>query len=60
MLTSLVGKPTYIPRVLDIKKGRLCYVVGTVYMDLHTKPSILEDIVKDVRAVPIPIPHPYH
>ncbi|KIO30939.1 hypothetical protein M407DRAFT_42717, partial [Tulasnella calospora MUT 4182] len=33
--------------VLDIKKGKLSYVIGTVYMDMRLKPSILDDIVKD-------------
>ena len=37
-------------RVLDIKKGKLSYVVGTVYLDMPLKPSILEDIVKDVSS----------
>ncbi|KAG8953686.1 hypothetical protein FRC04_001890 [Tulasnella sp. 424] len=41
------GGPQHVPRVLEIKKGNLCYVIGTVYIDMRLKPSILDDIVKD-------------
>ena len=34
-------------RVLDIRQGELCWVVGTVYMHMLLKPNILEDISKD-------------
>ena len=36
-----------VPRVLDVRQGQLCWVVGTVYMDMPLKPNILEDISKD-------------
>ncbi|MCJ1373434.1 hypothetical protein MMC20_004662 [Loxospora ochrophaea] len=34
-------------RVLDVRQGELCFVVGTVYMDMPLKPNILDDISKD-------------
>lgn len=37
-----------VDRVLDIRQGELCWVVGTVYMDMPLKPNILEDVSKDV------------
>ncbi|KAH9995202.1 DNA polymerase alpha/epsilon subunit B-domain-containing protein [Xylariaceae sp. FL0662B] len=36
-----------IERVLDIRQGELCWVSGTVYMDMPLKPNILEDVSKD-------------
>ena len=36
-----------VDRVLDVRQGRLCWVVGTVFMDMPLKPSILEDISRD-------------
>ncbi len=36
-----------VPRVLDVRQGELCWVVGTVYMDMPLKPNILEDISKE-------------
>lgn len=42
------GRPDYVRRVLDVTKGQLAYVIGTVYMEMPLKPSILEDIAKDV------------
>lgn len=38
-------------RVLDVRQGELCWVAGTVYMDLPLKPNILDDIAKDVRPL---------
>lgn len=35
-------------RVLDVRQGQLCWVVGTVYMDLPLKPNVLDDVAKDV------------
>ena len=35
-------------RVLDIKPGSLCIVIGTIYMEMRLKPNILEDIAREV------------
>jgi DNA polymerase delta subunit 2 len=40
-------KAQRVHRVLDVRQGQLCWVVGTVYMDLPLKPNILEDISKE-------------
>jgi len=40
-----------VPRVLDVEKGKLCYVVGTVYMDMPLKPNVMIDIARDVRTL---------
>lgn len=34
-------------RVLDVRQGELCWVTGTVYMEMPLKPNILEDVSKD-------------
>jgi DNA polymerase delta subunit 2 len=39
---------TKVDRVLDVRQGQLCWVAGTVYMDMPLKPSVLEDVSKDV------------
>jgi DNA polymerase delta subunit 2 len=36
-----------VERVLDVRQGQLCWVAGTVYMDMPLKPNILEDISKE-------------
>lgn len=36
-----------VERVLDVRQGQLCWVVGTVYLDMVLKPNILEDISKE-------------
>ncbi len=37
-----------VERVLDVRQGELCWVAGTVYLELPLKPNILDDISKDV------------
>lgn len=37
-----------VERVLDVRQGKLCWVVGTIYMEMPLKPNILDDISKDV------------
>lgn len=44
-----LGNPVFIPRVLEVQKGQLCYIVGTVYMDMPLKPNVLDDVARDVR-----------
>ncbi|KAL8342549.1 hypothetical protein RB601_004895 [Gaeumannomyces tritici] len=42
------GEPAQkVERVLDVRQGELCWVTGTVYMDMPLKPNILEDVAKD-------------
>lgn len=38
-------------RVLDVERGELCYIVGTVYMDMPLKPNVLEDLANDVSGI---------
>ncbi|ERF74137.1 hypothetical protein EPUS_09233 [Endocarpon pusillum Z07020] len=36
-----------VERVLDVRQGQLCWVAGTIYMDLPLKPNILDELSKD-------------
>lgn len=36
-----------VERVLDVRQGQLCWVAGTIYMDLPLKPNILDDMSKE-------------
>lgn len=42
---------TKVERVLDVRQGELCWVTGTIYMDMALKPNILDDISKDVSLI---------
>jgi len=37
-----------VDRVLDVRQGELCWVAGTVYVDMPLKPNIMDDVAKDV------------
>ncbi|KAJ4301131.1 DNA polymerase delta small subunit Cdc1 [Kalmusia sp. IMI 367209] len=45
----------YVERVLDVRQGELCWVVGTVYMEMNLKPNVLDDISKEhwIAAPPL-------
>ncbi|KAK5123887.1 hypothetical protein LTR85_002083 [Meristemomyces frigidus] len=44
-----------VDRVLDVRQGELCWVVGTCYMEMPLKPNVLEDIGKEhwIAAPPL-------
>jgi DNA polymerase delta subunit 2 len=42
----------FVERVLDVRQGELCWVVGTVYMVMPKKPNVMDDILKDVPLLP--------
>ncbi|KDE06249.1 hypothetical protein MVLG_03408 [Microbotryum lychnidis-dioicae p1A1 Lamole] len=39
--------PQHVPRMLDVKAGVQCYIIGTVYMDMPLKPNVLEDLARE-------------
>jgi DNA polymerase delta subunit 2 len=39
-----------VQRVLDVRQGELCWVTGTIYMDMPLKPNVLDDVAKDVST----------
>ncbi|KAG6878100.1 hypothetical protein C0992_008588 [Termitomyces sp. T32_za158] len=50
------SKPILVPRVLEVVKSRMCYIVGTVYMDMPLKPNVIEDLARD-QSIPPPPPN---
>ena len=40
----------HIARVLDVPSGQLCYVIGTVYVDMPLKKNVLDDIATEVSC----------
>ncbi|KAK8870000.1 hypothetical protein IAR55_000570 [Kwoniella newhampshirensis] len=49
---SVRGKPPLLPRILNLTRSQLCYIVGTVYMDMPLKPNVLEDMARDHWLAP--------
>jgi hypothetical protein len=48
--SDVIGKPPLLPRILNVQRSQLCYIVGTVYMDMPLKPNVLEDMARDVSC----------
>lgn len=51
MIVSKQSSPQKSQRVLDIRQGSLCYVIGTIYMEMRLKPNILEELAREVSFV---------
>ncbi|KMK54541.1 DNA polymerase delta subunit 2 [Aspergillus fumigatus Z5] len=43
-----------VERVLDVRQGELCWVAGTVYMDMPLKPNILDDLSRESHTLAPP------
>ena len=48
------GKPPLLPRILNLQRAQLCYIVGTVYLDMPLKPNVLEDMARNVPLITSP------
>ncbi|KAF2429878.1 hypothetical protein EJ08DRAFT_634702 [Tothia fuscella] len=48
-----------VERVLDVRQGELCWMVGTVYMEMSLKPNVLDDISKEHWIVAPPTREKY-
>ncbi|KAF2644178.1 DNA polymeras-like protein subunit delta-2 [Massarina eburnea CBS 473.64] len=52
-------KPKFVDRVLDVRQGELCWMVGTVYMDMASKPNVLDDLSHEHWIAAAPAPDSY-
>lgn len=52
-------KAQRVERVLDVRQGQLCWVVGTIYMDMPLKPNILDELSKEHWSSGPPPRHAY-
>ncbi len=47
-------KAPHVERILEVEPGRLCCIIGTVFVDMPLKPTILDEIGQDYNFVPPP------
>lgn len=40
-----------VERILEIKRGKICWIVGTLYLSMHLKPDVLEDLTREVSRL---------
>ncbi|GAA5823430.1 hypothetical protein JCM5353_002145 [Sporobolomyces roseus] len=46
-LQGVSTPPKHVKRLLEVQNGELCYVLGTLYVDMPLKPNVLEDLARD-------------
>lgn len=54
MWKDLPANAAHVPRVLDVVKSKLCWILGTVYIEMPLKPNVLEDLGRDYSIPPPP------
>ncbi|KAG0661844.1 hypothetical protein C6P46_003735 [Rhodotorula mucilaginosa] len=59
-LEGVKTPPRHVKRLLEVENGKLCYVVGTVYVDMPLKPNVLEDLARDHHITAPPPREKYH
>lgn len=47
--------PKLVDRILDIRQGEICYVVGNIYCAMPLKPDVLEDLTREQWLAPQPV-----
>jgi hypothetical protein len=36
--------PRYVEKILDIQAGELCYMLGTIYLEMTAKPNVMNNL----------------
>lgn len=39
----------YTQKILDIRQGELCYMLGTVYLEMPSKPNVMNNLEDEVK-----------
>ncbi|GAA5983099.1 hypothetical protein JCM5350_006814 [Sporobolomyces pararoseus] len=59
-LQGVSTPPEHVARLLEVKNGQLCYVLGNLYVDMPLKPNVLEDLARDHHITAPPLREKYH
>ena len=49
-----IGQPSLVSHVLNVQMGVICFIIGTVYVDMPKKPNILNELKKEDDAFLLP------
>ncbi|KAJ1343681.1 hypothetical protein BSLG_001756 [Batrachochytrium salamandrivorans] len=44
---NIPSSPHHIPRIVNVRPGVLCYIIGTLFLDMPEKPNILDDVARE-------------
>ncbi|EPQ26179.1 uncharacterized protein PFL1_06386 [Pseudozyma flocculosa PF-1] len=51
---SMAHPPKHTQRILDVRQGEVCYIVGNLYCAMPLKPDVLEDLTREQWLAPQP------
>ncbi|KAI9305083.1 DNA polymerase alpha/epsilon subunit B-domain-containing protein, partial [Cunninghamella echinulata] len=56
---TLPEKPQYISKTLEVQLDEICYIIGTVYMEMPLKPNVIQDLSEESSIVAPTMPDKY-
>ncbi|KAI8372381.1 DNA polymerase alpha/epsilon subunit B-domain-containing protein [Choanephora cucurbitarum] len=57
--SSVPENPQFLSKILDIQPGRLCYMLGTVYLEMANKPNVMNNLEDEESLLRPPTPAKY-
>ncbi|KAI8079681.1 DNA polymerase alpha/epsilon subunit B-domain-containing protein [Gilbertella persicaria] len=57
--SSVPEKPKFVTKMLDVQPGQLCYMLGTVYLEMKAKPNVMHDLEDEESMLRPPTPAKY-
>lgn len=43
-----IENPQYVEKILDIQVDQLCYMIGTIYLEMPAKPNVMKNLQDEV------------
>lgn len=56
---GMAEKPRYINKILDIQPGELCYMLGTIYLEMPAKPNVMNNLQDENTIIHPKTPEKY-
>ncbi|KAI8375212.1 DNA polymerase alpha/epsilon subunit B-domain-containing protein [Blakeslea trispora] len=57
--SSVPENPQFLSKILDIQPGRLCYMLGTIYLEMTNKPNVMNNLEDEESLLRPPTPAKY-
>lgn len=51
IVLSAIENPQYVEKILDIQVGQLCYMIGTIYLEMPAKPNVMKNLQDEVSYI---------
>jgi DNA polymerase delta subunit 2 len=46
---KLAEQPEYVGKILDTRADEICYMIGTIYIEMPQKPNVMNNLDDEVK-----------